>query len=228
MHFSFISGVLIFLLITGCSSDTENNSSEISSDTTMAEAESNALVMDNLYTIIPKDYSANDCYFQEEEFILTENEWRSYYADSLYYVRKYEQSLDSLEGITEEDKNNINVLITYGSNNISLEKFNVAHHYYTLLIEKDTQSYLGYSNRALANYYLNDHDNAIKDARKAIRLRPDCSFAYLTLGQVYFDMGNTRRGCACMKKVIKIADDSVCVKDAMEWRDAYCEKKQEL
>jgi len=166
--------------------------------------------------------SINGCYELDNNFVHEKSATLYDEADSLYYVYEYQESINKLNELSLEDGENIRVLLLYALNYSGLDDYDESVEYFSRMLVIDSECFMAYSNRSLI-YYLDDqYENAIEDARNAIRLKPDCSFPYLTLGKIFIMTENEKRGCNCFRKVVRIGDDPVNVKDAKSWFRDNC------
>lgn len=225
-YFKFIF-LLIPFLFQSCIPDRKEKKQE--EEIVFPEEESEPIeeeIAEETFTEEEGSVSNNDCYNAFYDYTSDEN--RTLYDESqdLYNSGDYQESLDVLKNIYEEESSNPEVLLGMGNAYIGLEEYDNAIFYYNHAISFDGNFFLGYANRGMAYYYKMEYDNAIADLRKSIQINPDCSISYFVLGEIFIDTKNYKRGCKCMKKARKIADDPQVYKDARAWLLMHCSKSK--
>ncbi|WWC89204.1 uncharacterized protein L201_004122 [Kwoniella dendrophila CBS 6074] len=115
---------------------------------------------------------------------------------------------------SEEDKSQAEQLKTKGNQLMSSKLYDSAIEKYTEAI-KLYENPIYYSNRAAAWGGLNKHDQAIKDAEKALDLDPNFSKAYSRLGHAHFSSGNYEQAVQAYEDGLKIDSGNQNMKTAL-------------
>lgn len=91
-----------------------------------------------------------------------------------------------------------------GNKAMASKEFDTAIAKYTEAIALDPTNVVYLSNRAAAYSSVSQHENAVKDAEAAVKLKPDFSKAYSRLGLAQYALGNAKESMEAYKKGLDV------------------------
>ncbi|KAK8439376.1 Small glutamine-rich tetratricopeptide repeat-containing protein 2 [Candidozyma auris] len=91
-----------------------------------------------------------------------------------------------------------------GNKAMAAKDFDTAISKYTEAIALDPTNVVYLSNRAAAYSSVSQHENAVKDAEAAIKMKPDFSKAYSRLGLAQYALGNAKAAMEAYKKGLDV------------------------
>ena len=123
-----------------------------------------------------------------------------------------------------EDKAKAEQLKAEGNKHMSAKDHDAAIESYTKAIELDSTNPVYFSNRSAAYAQLQQHDNAIEDAREASRVNPQFAKAYSRLGHALFDAGRFQEAVEAYEKGVEVDPSNAVMKSGLETAKQHANK----
>ena len=118
--------------------------------------------------------------------------------------RKFNESIEQLNKLTKEDKNNFDYYYLKGISYLNLTEFNHAIENLSLAINIKDNNFITYHFRGISYLNINKIDEAKKDFNKLISLKSDFPEAYNNLGFILFKAGENKEAIKNFTKSIKL------------------------
>ena len=106
--------------------------------------------------------------------------------------------------------NQLNVLLSWGAVNLSLQEFKAAEADFSKIIEIAPNMTIGYSSLARVSYEQGNYNDAITDYNKALELNPDNAGTIFNLGMAYYKLSDTKNACENFRKACSLHNSNAC------------------
>jgi small glutamine-rich tetratricopeptide repeat-containing protein alpha len=125
-------------------------------------------------------------------------------------------SASSSKSVSDEDKAKAEQLKGEGNKAMSAKDYGAAIDAYTKAIEIHPTNPVYFSNRSAAYAQVQQHDNAIEDAREASRVDPKFGKAYSRLGHALFSSGRYEEAVEAYEKGVEVDPSNALMKSGLE------------
>ncbi len=122
----------------------------------------------------------------------------------LMNMKKYHESLNILNKLENEDKENFEILNLKGFIYLKLNKFVDSINYLTKALAKKNRSFHTLCYRSGAYSEVGDYEKAVIDLKKAQKINPQSYDVYLTLGDAYSNLGENDKSIEFFLKSLEL------------------------
>lgn len=125
-------------------------------------------------------------------------------GNSLFYLRRYEEALDSFSESIRLDGSGWGAYTDRGRTYQILRRYQEALADHNRAIELDPEAALAYSNRGSIYHLLGRYDEALADMARAIELNPEYSGTYANRANTYIKLGRLEEALASVNEALHL------------------------